>query len=57
MWTRRLNGKEPNLQELMRHVCRNGFEHHVVMNASNTVDVLEEALGNYMGWDVHRHRG
>lgn len=47
----------PDLQGLMRYVCRNGFEHHVVMNASRTADVLEESLGNYMGWDVHRHRG
>ena len=26
----------PRLQELMHHVCENGFEHHVVMNASHT---------------------
>jgi len=45
----------PDLQALMRYVCQNGFEHHVVMNASRTADILEEALGNYMGWDVHRH--
>jgi len=45
----------PDLQGLMRYVCRNGFEHHVVMNASGTADILEEALGNYMGWDVYRH--
>jgi len=45
----------PNLQELMQHVCRNGFEHHVVMNASNTADILEEAFANYMGWEVYRH--
>ena len=45
----------PDLQNLMQHVCRNGFEHHVVMNASNTADVLEEAFSNYMGWEVHRH--
>jgi len=47
----------PDLQGLMRHVCRDGFEHHVVMNASSTAGILQEALGNYMGWDVHRHRG
>ena len=47
----------PNLQGLMQYVCRNGFEHHVVMNASTTADVLEEAFGNYMGWKVYRHRG
>ena len=45
----------PQLQKLMRHVCRNGFEHHVVMNLSKTASALEEALGNYLGWDVHRH--
>jgi len=45
----------PRLQELMRYVCRNGFEHHVVMNASHTGSVLEESLGNYLGWDVHVH--
>ena len=45
----------PKLQQLMRHVCSNGFEHHVVMNASHTADVLYEAFDNYLGWDVHYH--
>jgi L-fucose isomerase-like protein len=45
----------PNLQGLMQYVCRNGFEHHVVMNASKTAAVLQEALGNYMGWEVYNH--
>jgi len=45
--------KIPNLQELMRFVCANGFEHHVVMNQSHTAGVLEEAFGNYLGWDVY----
>lgn len=44
-----------DLQGLMQYVCRNGFEHHVVMNASNTAEILEEAFGNYMGWEVYRH--
>ncbi len=44
-----------NLQGLMQYVCRNGFEHHVVMNASKTAGVLKEALGNYMGWEVYEH--
>lgn len=47
----------PNLQRLLRHVCRQGFEHHVVMTLSNTAEVLREALGNYLGWDVHLHEG
>lgn len=45
----------PDLQGLMQYVCRNGFEHHVVMNASKTAAVLQEALGNYMGWEVYNH--
>jgi L-fucose isomerase-like protein len=44
-----------DLQGLMKYVCRNGFEHHVVMNASKTANVLKEALENYLGWDVYRH--
>lgn len=46
-----------NLQGLMNHICINGFEHHVVMNASKTGKILEEALGNYMGWDIYNHKG
>jgi len=45
----------PDLQGLMQYVCKNGFEHHVVMNASKTAAILEEALGNYMGWEVYKH--
>lgn len=45
----------PNLQGLMQYVCKNGFEHHVVMNASHTSSVLKEAFENYMRWDVYHH--
>jgi L-fucose isomerase-like protein len=45
----------PNLQGLMQYVCRNGFEHHVVMNASKTAGILKEALGNYLGWEIYEH--
>ncbi len=47
----------PGLQRLLRHVCRQGFEHHVVMTMSHSARVLEEAFGNYLGWDVHFHEG
>lgn len=47
--------KIPDLQGLMKYVCRNGFEHHVVMNASKTADILKEAFENYMGWEVYQH--
>jgi L-fucose isomerase-like protein len=44
-----------NLQGLMKYVCRNGFEHHVVMNASKTAGILKEAFENYLGWETYVH--
>jgi len=49
--------KIPKLQGLMNYICKNGFEHHVVMNASHTSGVLKEAFENYMGWEVYHHEG
>ena len=45
----------PRLQKLMHHVCNNGFEHHVVMNASSTAEILIEAFSNYLGWKIYHH--
>ena len=45
----------PNLQRLMRHVCKEGFEHHVVMTMSHSADILAEAFETYLGWEVHHH--
>ncbi|MCC5024768.1 MAG: hypothetical protein J6386_24615 [Candidatus Synoicihabitans palmerolidicus] len=45
----------PKLQKLMHHVCEHGFEHHVVRNASSTADILREAFGRDLGWDVYHH--
>jgi L-fucose isomerase-like protein len=45
----------PKLQKLLRHVCNEGFEHHVVMNASRTAGVLHEAFSRYLGWQVYHH--
>jgi L-fucose isomerase-like protein len=47
----------PRLQQLLRHICTNGFEHHVVMTQSNTALALKEALQNYLGWDIYHHGG
>ncbi len=44
-----------NLQGLMNYVCRNGFEHHVVMNASKTAGILKESFENYLGWETYVH--
>lgn len=47
--------KVPRLQTLLDHLCMNGFEHHVAINRSNSAEVLNEAFGKYMGWDVYKH--
>lgn len=45
----------PNLNGLMRHLTTNGFEHHVALVQAAAADILQEALENYMGWEVYRH--
>ena len=44
-----------NLQKLMDHIVRNGYEHHVAMVRTHVAAVLEEALGNYLGWRLYHH--
>ena len=46
----------PNLQDLLQFICRNGFEHHVAANISQVAGAVEEALSNYVGWEVYHHR-
>ncbi len=48
--------KIPNLQGLLKYVCRMGFEHHVAVNMSQKADCIAEALDNYLGWEVYRHK-
>ncbi len=45
----------PELQKLMKYMCKNGFEHHVAMVRGHVAGIIEEAIGNYMGWEVYRH--
>ncbi len=45
------------LQELLKFLCRNGFEHHVAISQSKSAEVLFEAIDNYLGWDVYLHQG
>ncbi|MBN2049994.1 MAG: fucose isomerase [Spirochaetales bacterium] len=45
----------PRLRELLGYICKNGFEHHVAMTRGQVGSVLEEALGNYLGWDMAVH--
>lgn len=47
--------KVNNLQGLMKFICKNGFEHHVAMVRTDVVDILTEAIDNYLGWDLYVH--
>ena len=45
----------PNLQSIMKFLCKNGFEHHVAMTMGNVAEVLDEAFTTYMGWENYNH--
>jgi len=45
----------PKLQELLRYICENGFEHHVAANFSHTAASVHEAASKYLGWPMHWH--
>ncbi len=47
--------KVEKLQELMKYICTNGFEHHVAINLSSSAGILKEAFNNYFGWEVYNH--
>lgn len=44
-----------NLQELMRYICKNGYEHHVCFVRGHVADVLQEAMETYFGIEVYHH--
>src|SRR5580693_3500429 len=46
----------PKMQELLRFICENGFEHHVAANFSSTAAPVHEAATRYLGWKMHWHR-
>jgi L-fucose isomerase-like protein len=45
----------PELQKLMRFICKNGFEHHAAMSASHCAAALADAMETYLDWDVYSH--
>lgn len=45
----------PNMQGLLRHICENGFEHHVAANLSHYASAVHEATTKYLGWDIYWH--
>jgi L-fucose isomerase-like protein len=46
-----------NLQNLLRYICEEGFEHHVAANLSvDAAAAVAEAATKYCGWSIYRHR-
>lgn len=44
-----------NLQNLLKFICENGFEHHTCINLSQKSKVIKEALSKYKGWEIYHH--
>jgi L-fucose isomerase-like protein len=45
----------PEFQRLLRHICENGYEHHVAINPGRIAGPVREALGRYLGWETYLH--
>lgn len=47
--------KIDNLQSLLQYICQMGYEHHVAVNLCQKADAIDEAISNYLGWNMYRH--
>jgi L-fucose isomerase-like protein len=45
----------PRLQDLLRYICEQGFEHHTAANLSHSSRIVYEAA-KYLGWELYWHR-
>ncbi|MBM4025806.1 MAG: fucose isomerase [Planctomycetes bacterium] len=45
----------PDLQSLLKFLCKEGFEHHCAMVRSHCADIISEAVTSYLGWDLFVH--
>jgi L-fucose isomerase-like protein len=45
----------PNLQNILRTLCREGFAHHVAATLNEVAEIVNEALAHYLGWNVIRY--
>ena len=45
----------PRLQDLLRYICEQGFEHHVAANLAPVASAVREAATRYLGWSVYQH--
>ena len=45
----------PNLQTLLKFLCKQGFEHHCAVVRSHCAGIVSEAVSTYLKWDLHVH--
>lgn len=45
----------PNMRQLLKVICTNGFEHHVAMVRSHVADIVYEAVTKYLDWNTYYH--
>ncbi|MAS33408.1 MAG: fucose isomerase [Anaerolineaceae bacterium] len=48
--------KVPRFQELLAHICENGYEHHVSINQARVSDAVYEAFTKYLDWPTYYHK-
>jgi L-fucose isomerase-like protein len=46
----------PRMQDLLRHICEQGFEHHVAANFSTVSPSIYEAAHKYLDWPMYLHK-
>jgi len=42
----------PNLQDVLKTLCKEGFAHHVAASLNEVGEIVFEALSNYLGWNI-----
>ncbi|MBV8812101.1 MAG: fucose isomerase, partial [Acidobacteriaceae bacterium] len=45
----------PRMQDLLRFICEQGFEHHTAANLSQVSAIVNDAA-RYLGWEMYWHR-
>lgn len=45
-----------NLQQLLKYICKNGYEHHVAMVRGGVAEIIEESIETYLGWNLYHHK-
>ncbi len=46
----------PRFQELLAHICNNGYEHHVSVNQAHVAPIIDEAFNKYLDWPTYFHK-